>query len=174
MALAWYGTDGHTGYDRIASSGAITPVFAGDPRLGNTGVGEKVLDLGPIGIPAFAETGPLQQPYDFRYPGRWNFDLSVFKSFALGGRRRLQLRLGLFNLFNQAAPSPAFGDIDLDLHTECNVRVDGVPNGAGGTADGVCDPTQGFYFTEVARENFGRIKAKRGHRVIELAVRFDF
>jgi hypothetical protein len=54
------------------------------------------------------------------------------------------------------------------------VRVDGVPNGAGGEAYGVCDPSQGYYFTDLTRENFGKIKTKHGHRVIELAVRFDF
>jgi len=141
---------------------------------GGDGVGDRVLDLDRIRIPAFGETGPLQQPYDFRYPGRWNSDVSLFKSFALGGTRRLQLRAGFFNLFNQAVPSPTWNDIDLDLRTECNVRVDGVPNGAGGTVDGVCDPTQGFHLTDLTRESFGRIKSKHGHRVIELAARFDF
>ena len=52
--------------------------------------------------------------------------------------------------------------------------MNGVPNGAGGTVDNVCDPAQGFHFTELARENFGKIVTKRGRRVIELAVRFDF
>jgi hypothetical protein len=66
------------------------------------------------------------------------------------------------------------GDIDLDLRTECNVRVNGVPNGAGGYADGICDPTQGFQFTEQTRANFGKIVSKRGHRAIQLALRFDF
>jgi hypothetical protein len=54
------------------------------------------------------------------------------------------------------------------------VRVDGVPNGVGGTVDGVCDPTQGFHFTDLTKENFGKIVTKRGHRVIELAARFEF
>ena len=54
------------------------------------------------------------------------------------------------------------------------VRVNGVPNGAGGYANNVCDPSQGFRFTELAQENFMKIITKRGHRVIELAARFDF
>jgi hypothetical protein len=171
-ALAWYGTDSFGSGNRTGNSGAMTPVFTGDPRLGDTGVGEKVLDLGQIGIPALGESGPFQQPYYFRLPTRWNFDVSLLKNFALGGPRRLQLRFGVFNVFNQAAPT--LDDIDLDLRTECNVRVDGVPNGAGGEAYGVCDPSQGYYFTVLARENFGKIKTKHGHRVVELAVRFDF
>jgi hypothetical protein len=100
--------------------------------------------------------------------------VTLFKNFGLGGDSRLQLRVGFFNLFNQAVPDLMQGDIDLNLQVECNVRVDGVPNGAGGYANGVCDPTQGFRFTDLTRENFGKILTKRGHRVIELAARFDF
>jgi hypothetical protein len=65
-------------------------------------------------------------------------------------------------------------DVDLELQTVCNVYVDGVPNGAGGYVDGVCDPTQGFHFTDLTLQNFGKIVTKHGHRVIELAARFEF
>jgi hypothetical protein len=169
--LAWYGTDAYGSGYRTGNSGAMTPVFTGDPRLGNTNAGERILELDRIGVPALGESGPFQQPYYFRPPTRWNWDLTLFKNFALGGSRRLQLRVGVFNLFNQAAPT--LDDIDLDLQTDCNVRVDEVPNGSG-YSYGVCDPTQGYYFTDLARENFGKIKTKHGHRVVELAVRFDF
>jgi hypothetical protein len=64
-------------------------------------------------------------------------------------------------------------DIDMTLDTDCNVRVADVPNGAGGTAT-VCDPTQGFTFRQNALENFGKIITKRGHRSVELALRFFF
>jgi hypothetical protein len=170
--LAWYGTDAHGSGDRTVNSGPMTPVFTGDPRLGNTNVGEKILDVSRIAIPPLGESGPFQSPYYFRAPTRWNFDLSLFKSFALGGSRRLQLRAGAFNLFNQAAPT--LDDIDLSLQTVCNLKVNGVPNGAGGAADGVCDPTQGYRATDEARRSFGTIKTKRGHRVVELGVRFEF
>jgi hypothetical protein len=101
-------------------------------------------------------------------------DLTVFKNFGLGGGKRLQFRVGAFDLFNQAAPDIARGDIDLNLQVVCNVRVNGVPNGAGGTANGVCDPTQGFHFSDSTMQNFGKILTKRGHRVMELAARFEF
>jgi hypothetical protein len=126
-------------------------------------------DVDQISIPALGESGPFQPPFDFRYPARWNWDLTLMKSFALGGEKRLQLRVGIFN---QALPNA--DDIDMDLRTECNLRVNGVPNGAGGYASNVCDPSQGFHLTELARQNFGKILTKRGHRVIELALRFDF
>jgi hypothetical protein len=175
MLLAWWNTEGHWP-GSLNSTGAIAPVFLGDPRTGKTGLGEKILDIDKIAIPALGESGPFLQPYHFRTPTRWNWDFTVFKNFTLGGDRRLQLRIGFFNLFNQAVA--AFGwwgwDIDLNLQVECNARVDGVPNGAGGTANGVCDPTQGFRFSDYSKENFGKITTKRGHRVVELAVRFDF
>jgi len=47
------------------------------------------------------------------------------------------------------------------------------PNGIGGTND-VCDPTQGYSFDQQTLDNFGRINVLRGHRVIELAVKFYF
>ena len=173
MLLAWWGTEAHRPGDRL-QSGAIAPVFLGDPRTGRTGTGERILDITQIAIPAVGESGPFAQPYYFRAPSRWNWDLTLLKSFALGGARRLQLRVGVFNLFNQAVPNIAMGDIDLNLEAACNARVDGVPNGAGGYADGVCDPTQGFHFSDYSRENFGKIKTKRGHRAVEIALRFDF
>ena len=171
---AWWGTDAHQPGWGGGSAGGVAPVLLSNPQLPGRSVGDKVLDLGKLQIPAFGESGPFQSPYYLRGPSRWNFDLSVFKNFALGGHKRLQVRAGFFNLFNQASPVYWLGDIDLDLRTECNVRVDGVPNGTGGTADGVCDPTQGFHFTDLTKENFGKIVSKRGHRVIELVVRFDF
>ena len=47
----------------------------------------------------------------------------------------MQFRVGFFNLFNQAyATTAADGnDINLVLDTTCNVRVDGVPDGTGGS-----------------------------------------
>ena len=173
---AWWGTDAHAGAGTWNGGNAsgVTPVLLGNPQLPNSGVGERILDLDKIMIPAFGESGPFQSPYYLRTPSRWNFDLSVFKNFPLGGSKRLQLRVGFFNLFNQAAPVYWMGDVDFNLQTVCNVRVDGVPNGAGGTSDFVCDPTQGFHYTEDTLRNFGKIVTKRGHRAIELAARFDF
>jgi hypothetical protein len=173
MHLAWWGTDAHANGNENRT-GSITPVFLGDPRTGRTGTGEKMLDITKIAIPGVGESGPFQQPYYFRTPTRWNWDVTLFKNFGLGGDRRLQFRVGVFNLFNQAVPDITRDDVDLNLEVLCNVRVNGVPNGAGGYANGVCDPTQGFHFSDLALDNFGRVITKHGHRVIELAVRFDF
>ena len=40
--------------------------------------------------------------------------------------------------------------------------------------DAAVGAVQGYFVTDLARENFGTIKTKHGHRVLELGVRFDF
>ncbi len=176
---AWYGTPDGIAYrisDQFGSAnGTVAPLLTCDPRLGGTSVGEKVLDVGCIGIPAFGQTGDNIAPYYIRLPSRMNWDITLFKNFAIGqGGKKLQFRAGFFNIFNMAAPSLNSQDVDLALQTTCNVRVNGVPNGAGGTADNVCDPTQGFSLTDNTIQNFGKIILQRGHRVIEFALKFYF
>ena len=181
---AWFGTPDHIGY-RIqnalgsGSASAITPVFTCDPRQGVSGhsVGDKILNVNCIGIPAFGESGPYTSPYYIRIPSRMNHDVTIFKNFPIGkGSKKLQFRAGAFNIFNQAAPTTQAngGDLDLALQTVCNVRVNGVPNGTGGTSDNVCDPSQGFHLTDNSIQNFGKIIFQRGHRVIEFALKFYF
>ena len=56
----------------------------------------------------------------------------------------------------------------------CNRTVDNVPNGVGGTVNGVCDPTGGFSFTQNTINNFGKINILRGRRIIEFALKYYF
>jgi len=178
---AWYGTPDHIGYriqNTVSAGSAITPIFTCDPRKGaSSKLGGKILNVDCIGIPAFGESGPYTTPFYIRMPTRMNHDITLFKNFALGANqaRKVQFRVGLFNILNQAVPAvDPSGDVDLTLQTVCNVRVNGVPNGAGGTADNVCDPTKGFSLTENTKQNFGKIILKRGHRVIEFAMKLYF
>jgi hypothetical protein len=105
-----------------------------------------------------------------------NHDLTLFKNFRVAHDQKLQFRAGFFDIFNMAYTStaPFTTDVDLVLQTTCNRRVDHVPDGVGGYHDGVCDPTGGFSFTQNTLDNFGKINARRGHRVIELAVKYYF
>jgi hypothetical protein len=99
----------------------------------------------------------------------------LFKNFAITAEQKLQFRVGFFNLFNQAwATTQSAADVDMVLDTRCNVSLSGLPNGAGGTANDVCDPTRGFVYTDLAKSNFGKINLKRGHRVIEFALKYYF
>jgi hypothetical protein len=179
---AWWGTPNHVAFriqNTNTNGSTITPVFTCDPREGMSGnkVGDKILNVGCIGIPTFGQSGPFSTPYYIRLPTRMNHDITLFKNFALGEKssRKLQFRVGLFNILNQAVPGvDPGGDVDLTLQAVCNVRVNGVPNGAGGTTDNVCDPTKGFSLSENTKQNFGKIILKRGHRVVEFALKLYF
>ena len=47
------------------------------------------------------------------------------------------------------------------------------PDGTGATPT-VCDPTKGFDYTQQTKDNFGKINLKRGHRVVEFVLKYDF
>jgi hypothetical protein len=174
---AYYGTP-----DAVILAGqdtqgdGLAPKFLCDPSLDGQKVGEKILDLNCIGFPAFGEVGDVLPPFSIRTPGRMNHDITLFKNFAIRGEQKLQFRIGVFNLFNMAAASRAVdrNDINLNLNTECNRTVNGLSNGDGGIVDNVCDPTGGFHFTQDTINNFGRINIRRGHRIVEFALKYYF
>jgi hypothetical protein len=179
-ARSWFGTDAFS-INGNFTAGAITPVFSRNPSSGSdTKVGNKLLDLSAISIPGFGVSGPSQLPFYLRFPSRSNFDVSFFKNFKISESKSLQFRSGFFNIFNQAYPTridlgnPSNSDIHLRLEANCNVRVNGVPNGTGNTTDNVCDPTKGFTFTQDTIDNFGKVQFKRGRRIVELALKFYF
>jgi len=192
--LAAFGSDAFStaGY----AAGATAPIFSRNPNLDGKDVGERVLDLGAISIPGFGSSGATISPFYFRTPRRSNWDISLFKNFKIKETKTLQFRAGFFNIFNQAFPknidnqNASNSDIYLTLNTVCKrtfvnqdlVLADGtivkqytqrLPNGAGGTSTnaiipGTCD------FTDDTKKNFGTITTKRGQRVIELALKFNF
>lgn len=192
LAIAAFGSDAFQADSQ--SAGAIAPVFSKNPNVGGKNVGERVLDLSAINIPAFGTTGPTISPFYFRTPNRQNWDISLFKNFKFKETKNLQFRAGFFNVFNQAFPknidnqNASNSDIYLTLETRCVrtsrnlVLADGTvtnfvaqfPNGVGGTQDNKCDPAGGFTFSDATRANFGKITTKRGQRVIELALKFTF
>jgi hypothetical protein len=172
---AFFGTPSFVG-DR---TGAFAPIYVSDPRTGNASLGDKLFDINAIRIPnpAAGEIGDINPPYNLRYPTRMNHDLTIFKDFRFANDQRIQFRVGFFNLFNMAyagVRSDLTNDIDLMLETQCNVTVNGVPNGLGGTVDNVCDPSGGFSFTPNTIANFGKINLLRGRRVVEFALKYYF
>jgi hypothetical protein len=188
-ARAFFGTDAF--YINGNNTGAIAPIYQGNPSVGTKKLGERILDLGALSIPAFGQSGPYQPPFYIRFPSRSNFDVSFFKNFKISESKSFQFRTGLFNIFNQAYPTrydlgnPSNSDIHLTLGTMSKELFDlrrtdpnascsnVVPNGIGGTAT-VCDPTKGFVFTQDTIDNFGKITTKRGRRIVELALKFYF
>ena len=172
IAAAYFGTTDVVGPSNSGGN-ALSPTYTCDPRAGGTKVGEKILDVNCISVPAFGKNGDLVPPYNIRTPTRTNHDLTLFKNFGIRGDQKLQFRAGFFNIFNQAFANTNIGnDINLTLETTCRSRVD-APNGNGGTQN-VCDPTAGFDFTKQTKDNFGKINLKRGHRVIEFVLKYYF
>ena len=175
IAVGYFGTADVVGPALGGGGNALAPVYNCDPRLDGTKVGAKILDINCIGVPAFGENGDVVPPYNIRTPTRVNHDLTVFKNFKTYGEQKLQVRFGFFNIFNQAFANTIIGgDINLTLDTTCKVRRNGIPNGTGAFVDNVCDPTGGFDFTQVTKDNFGKINLKRGHRVIEFVLKYYF
>ncbi len=175
--IAYYGTPDITVLTGPGGGGdGLAPIYTCDPRLDGRGVGERILDINCISFPAVGEVGDVLPPFDLRTPGRMNHDITLFKNFAIKGDQKLQVRVGVFNIFNMAAATTSVdrNDINLSLETVCNVGVNGVPNGAGGTVDNVCDARGGFSFTQNTINNFGRINLRRGHRIVEFALKYYF
>ena len=175
VSAAYFGTADVVGPALSAGNG-LAPVYTCDPTLGGKDVGEKILNLDCIKVPAFGENGDLVPPYNLRQPTRSNHDLTLFKNFGIRGEQKIQFRVGFFNLFNQAFATTAVdgNDLNLLLDTTCNRLVDGLSDGAGGIVNGVCDPTGGFSYTPQTVQNFGKINLKRGRRVIEFVLKYYF
>jgi hypothetical protein len=146
--------------------------YVRDPRTGFNEVGDFLLDADAIALPGYGDPGTYQSPYYLRSPARFNTDITLFKFFRITESQNIEFRTGFFNIFNQAFANPGLGDINLNLQTECIRRVNGVPNGIGGTADNVCDPSSGYRI--VNPDQFGRIVNKHGHRIIEFALKYNF
>jgi hypothetical protein len=177
ISQSYYGTPDIALLTENGSIGnGLAPVYTCDPRLDGKKVGEKILDINCIGFPAFGAVGEVLPPYDIRTPTRQNHDITLFKNFAIKGEQKIQFRVGVFNIFNQAfaTTSVTRSDLDLTLQTECNRTVNGVPNGVGGTVDQVCDPTGGFHYTQSTIQNFGKINILRGRRIVEFALKYYF
>jgi hypothetical protein len=174
LSAAYFGTADVVGPSNTGGNG-LAPKYTCDPRLGGTAVGAKILDVNCISVPDFGTNGDLIPPYNIRTPTRFNHDLTLFKNFEIRGEQKIQFRIGFFNLLNQAfANTFNVNDINLALDTRCRVLRDNVPNGTGVLQNGVCDPTGGFVYTPQTLANFGKINLKRGHRVIELVLKYYF
>ncbi len=173
-AAAYFGTPDVVGPSGT-SGNALAPVYTCDPRTGNTGVGESILNINCIGFPAFGQNGANVPKYNIRTPMRTNTDLTVFKDISTFSDQKLQVRFGFFNLFNQSFASTAVNnDINLTLDTVCNVTVPNVPTGNGSNTTNACDVTKGFSFTPQTIQNYGKINIKRGHRVVEFVLKYYF
>jgi len=129
----------------------IAPVLTCDPRS-NLADGQ-MLNASCFSLPAAGTNGAYIEPYA---PGQWykNHDMTLFKNFALGGVRKLQLRLAAYNVLNhpQSYPDPG---TNLTLNF-----TNGVVSNA--SSFGMLPPSEG------AKAN------KFGHRTLQVGAKFMF
>jgi hypothetical protein len=94
--------------------------------LGNIGTGGKWFDTTGFTQPTGVTIGNVTRN-QFRGPGGWTLDLSVFRSIPVGGPRRLELRVEAGNILNH----PVFGNPDGNVNSGTFGQIFGIPGGGG-------------------------------------------
>ena len=90
----------------------------------------------------------------FRGPGYWNVDFSLFRAFPIGASgKRVEFRAEVFNLFNH----PKWGNPDTDLTSSTFGQTFSVADGGGAGPNGT------------GARDFGS-----GERQVRLGIRFQF
>jgi len=190
VLFSFFGNNGVAGGNSPAASG-IAPIVLRNASTGNTNLNGSYLDVKAFAIPPFGGSGPYQSPFYLRSPTTSNFDVTFFKNFNFTESKKLQFRLGLFNVFNQAYANSGLGDIaglngqSLALNTVnvtnpatggCFRIPAGTPTGTSQIAadSTLCDPTKGFAIDPNTASSFGQIVNKHGHRRVEIAFKFYF
>jgi hypothetical protein len=121
------------------------PVVTCDPRE-NVPSG-YLFNPACFALPAVGTNGNYNMPY-MKAQSYKNLDLSLFKNFAIGGERKLQLRINAYNVLNHPI---AFPDTGQNLTMRFTNGVQSDPN-----------------FGKLPEDN------KVGRRIVQLAVRFTF
>jgi hypothetical protein len=190
VLFSFFGNNAIAGGNSPTASG-IAPIILKNPVTGNTDLNGAYIDPSAFAIPAFGTSGAFQPPFYIRSPTTSNLDMTLFKNFNISESKKLQFRLGVFNIFNQAFANPDLGDIgslnggSLSLNTlnainpatgTCYRIPVGTPTGTGTVAadSTLCDPTKGFTIDPNSLSQFGKIVSKHGHRRVELALKFYF
>ena len=94
--------------------------------LGNIGAAGPWFDTSQFSQPTGLAIGNVKRN-QFRGPGGWTLDLSLFRSFSLGAQRRLELRAEGGNILN----NPVFGNPDTNLQSLTFGQILGIPGGGG-------------------------------------------
>lgn len=136
----------------------LTPVILSNPQSGRNfaGVGNLWLNQSSVTLPPLGQFGTFEQP-TFRAPGSNNWDITLFKSFPFGEKRRIEFRWAVFDMFNRS-------QFDRPQTSAQFNWV--VPAGA-------TSVTQGAPVLANS-DSFGRITNKHGHREMEFALKVYF
>ena len=123
----------------------ILPVLTCDPRHGLTG--GQFINGSCFAPPTPGHNGPIIMPY-LKGPAFFNNDISLFKDFAMGEHQKLQFRFSGYNFLNHPLTSFISGDNNFNLNF----------NSAG----------------QLTNSRFGYADWKVGHRIIQLAIKYNF
>jgi hypothetical protein len=142
------GGDGGNGGDIGGGVRTVRPVVVGGPTSGGQNAtpnpGNSWLNAAAFARPSGrGEFGNAARNV-FQLPPIVNWNLSVFKNFSLGGRRRVQLRWETYNLLNHTQFS--------SINTNAQFNPDGV----------------------LVNQNFGQATAARNPRIMQGSIRFGF
>jgi hypothetical protein len=110
VLFSWFGNNGVAGGNSSGASG-IAPLYFRDPQTHNSNLNGTFFDINAFGVPAFGSNGSAQSPFYVRGPNVNNFDVTFFKNFNFTESKKLQFRMGLFNVFNGSFANPDLGDI---------------------------------------------------------------
>jgi hypothetical protein len=94
--------------------------------LGNIGAAGKWFDTTMFSQPTGVTIGNVTRN-QFRGPGGWTLDMSLFRTVPMGGSRRLELRVEAGNILNH----PVFGNPDTGLQSGTFGQILGIPGGGG-------------------------------------------
>jgi hypothetical protein len=92
--------------------------------IGDIGNTVRWFDPAPFSQPTGVTIGNTGRN-QFRGPGGWTLDASLFRSFPMGGQRRLELRIEGGNILNH----PIFGNPNGDVNSANFGRVSGIVGG---------------------------------------------
>jgi hypothetical protein len=133
----------------------LQPVLKCNPR---SGLGKnQFLNGSCFALPALGTNGQYIEPYAHG-PAFFNTDLTVEKSFGLGGDRRLRLRYSAFNFINHALNSFGTGYASQTTLQLSDTSAGGSPTTA------TNNPSSGFGFAP----------QKLGRRLSEISLKYDF
>ncbi len=133
----------------------LQPVLTCNPARGLTS--HQYLNPNCFALPAIGTNGQYIEPYAHG-PAFFNSDLTLEKSFGLGGSRSLHVRYAAFNFINHALNSFGTG-----YASQTTLQLsDTSPNGSPSTA--TYNPSEGF----------GSAPLKLGRRLSEVSLKFDF
>ena len=133
----------------------LQPVLKCNPRS-NLG-SHQYLNPECFGVPNLGTNGPDIEPYAHG-PAFFNSDLSLDKSFSIGGDRRLRFRYAAFNFVNHALNSFGTGYASQTTLQLSDTSATGSP------ATAAYSPSEGF----------GSAPLKLGRRLSEVSLKFDF